>query len=206
VRGHTFQPGQRFGRLTVVGYDRYQGERSFWHMVCDCGNKRSVGAPSLVSGATKSCGCLRIERSRAAVVTHGMTNTRAYKAWKNMISRCYHSSTKAWHRYGGRGIKVCDRWRHSFEAFLADMGEPPPRMSLDRFPDNDGNYEPGNCRWTNQKTQSRNTCKATVVEFAGERVPLADLCERMGIRKPMVQARLHRGWSVERAITTPSLK
>jgi hypothetical protein len=88
--------------------------------------------------------------------THGMSKTRVYRIWRDMINRCHYEKYPERHLYGGRGIVVCEKWRNSFEAFLADMGEPAGDLSIDRFPDKNGNYEPGNCRWATATEQANN--------------------------------------------------
>lgn len=119
-----------------------------------------------------------------------------------MKSRCLNPNTIGYARYGGRGITVCERWL-SFENFLADMGEPPPGFTIDRYPDNDGNYEPANCRWATSKEQSRNKVSTKFVTFRDETMSLAEAIERFGRRgKATISARLRRGWDLERALLT----
>lgn len=148
--------GQRFGKWTVVTRDlaRCRWGQSLWKCTCDCGNTRSVVAYSLRHGRSVNCGCMRREQVRARATTHGHTASPTYTAWANMIQRCKNARNKRFKDYGGRGIKVCDRW-HGFTVFLADMGEKPPGLTLDRI-DNDGNYEPGNCRWATAAEQRAN--------------------------------------------------
>lgn len=128
---------------------------------CQCGNEKVVLRRSLVTGNTKSCGCLRDSQNRRANVKHLHTRnrkaTKTYTVWRNMVHRCGNPNRPGYENYGGRGITVCSRWKgeHGFENFLADMGEKPEGLSLDRI-DNDGNYEPSNCRWATWKQQNTN--------------------------------------------------
>lgn len=149
--------GKRFGKLTVIGYGGSDGKNSAWLCRCDCGNESIVRRPNLRSGITQSCGC---NRNANWLVTHGqarkgVNRTKVYRAWADMKTRCYNSNWKEYHYYGGRGITVCERWLNSFENFYADMGDSPEGMSLDRI-NNDGDYEPSNCRWATSSQQAYN--------------------------------------------------
>lgn len=194
-----------YGRLTVV--DRESATRVT--CVCSCGSgPRSYRAASLRSGNTSSCGCLAKERQAEvghSLATHGMSGTSIYKTWAEMRSRCSNPENKSYPRYGGRGIAVCARWDKSFEAFLADMGDrPSPTSTLDRI-DNDGNYEPGNCRWATKREQTRNRSVAKNVTFSGITLPLLDWCERYGASYSMVHSRIFKhGWPLELALFAPA--
>jgi hypothetical protein len=127
-----------------------------------------------------------------------------YAAWKNMKTRCYNENHNEYHRYGGRGITVCDRWRNSFEAFYADMGSRPSSFhSIDRR-NNDGNYEPDNCRWATKSEQRLNSSRIRFVEYDGARFALDQICKMKNISRSMVAWRLDAGWSVKEAIDIPS--
>jgi len=152
--------GQRFGRLTAVAFVGTSTKKSMWQCACDCGAEKLVRSTHLTGGKIKSCGCLRDELHVVRVTTHGMSKTRPYRIWRDMLNRCHYEKYPERHLYGGRGIVVCDRWRQSFEAFIADMGVPPANLSIDRI-DTDGNYEPGNCKWSTAKEQARNRRKPT---------------------------------------------
>lgn len=131
------------------------------------------------------------------------STTPEHRAWRGMKDRCLNPNGAFWSRYGGRGITVCDRWRTSFEAFLVDMGpRPSPKHSLDRI-NNDGNYEPGNCRWATRVEQMRNTCRALRIEHGGRVLNTAEWAEVTGIPAEAIQRRLAQGWTVERALTQP---
>ena len=146
--------GQRFSSLVVL---RYAGG-SKWGCRCDCGEEAIVDAANLKSGNTRSCGCRKGVIIRKRLFKHGHATkgapSKTYSVWASMINRCRNPNDSHWEYYGGRGIKVCDRW-HDFQNFLADMGESPPRLTLERV-DNDGDYEPTNCVWDTMEVQSNN--------------------------------------------------
>jgi hypothetical protein len=194
----------RFGLWTVIGPDQRKRLRTIWFCRCQCGTERWVGAGDLTSGQSTNCGCVRRKKVAARNYKHGQGHTRLHARWMGMIARCESPKHKAYPRYGGRGIRVCQRWRDSFAAFLADMGPPPgPNYQLDRI-DNDGDYKPGNVRWALNKPNSRNRPSAIFITFQGVTLPLNEWAERMGLPPKTVYSRIKNlGWTVEKALTTP---
>lgn len=204
--------GRKFERLTVLGIVGKQNKTLVYECRCDCGAMVKVLRSALPSGHTRSCGCLAREITSRARTKHGHNRnpgmiTPEYHAYHGMLRRCSNPRRPDYARYGGRGIKVCDRWRgvDGFIRFLEDMGpRPGAEFSLDRI-DPNGNYEPGNCRWATVYQQARNRRSVRQVVFEGSPMSLPDACEIAGIRVALVRQRMDRdGWSFERAITTPA--
>lgn len=171
--------GSKIGRLLILEESRAKGRRVYVCQ-CDCGNKRTVSKWHVLAGRTTSCGCYVKDMMRAKKTIHNMCKTPTYYVWQNMRERCSSLAHKNYKDYGGRGISVCERWQNSFANFLADMGEKPKGLSLDRI-NNDGNYCPENCRWVDAKLQNRNKGASGLVEFRGEWRHLKEWSEVLGI-------------------------
>lgn len=194
--------GQRFGKLIVrANGDSVNGRR---RVICDCDCGNTITCqPRYLGRHTNSCGCLQREIVAAAGrqrIKHGMarkdhaTRPPEYRNWNQMKRRCENADHPKYALYGGRGISVCDRWARDFSAFLADMGpRPTHKHSLDRYPDTNGNYEPGNCRWATPKEQSRNKRNHRLVEYAGRIMPLSEACELAGVNYRSALYRLNHG-------------
>jgi hypothetical protein len=155
--------GHRFGRYVVRSEIEPEprpnngGNIRRVIVVCDCGTERMVHLQNLMTRKSESCGCLAAEKSTKRATIHGDAGSDEHHCWLGMLSRCSNPNATKYSSYGGRGIKVCDRWRESYSNFLADMGrKPTPQHSIDRYPDNDGNYEPTNCRWATKLEQRLN--------------------------------------------------
>lgn len=189
---------QTFGRLTVM---RHMGStvdgRRLWECACSCGGRALTTTNNLRSGNTASCGCSRKDNPPRR--THGLRKSMVYESWRGMLQRCGNPNKKSYANYGGRGIIVCERWMR-FENFYADVGDPPsPKHSLDRYPDNDGNYEPGNCRWATRTEQNTNKRNNHWLNYLGERKTLVQWAKDLRIDRSVIQRRLKRGWPIEKA-------
>lgn len=204
------QPGDRFGILLVMQQmvDAQGKPMRKWHCRCDCGVEKVAFQSALLRGKSNSCGCYRTE----ARVTHGHSRkggpSRAYHTWVAMLQRCYNTSHKQYAVYGGRGVRVCDRWNTasggSFQNFLADMGDPPIGMELDK--DKLGNgllYSPETCCWLSRKEQSQYRRTNRRLELNGVSHTISEWSQVVGIGPGTLLQRLKLGWSAERVLTTP---
>jgi len=179
--------GQRHGMLLVehrVFESVKRGAK--WSCRCDCGNVVVVAGTALRDGQY-CCGCVALGRR-----THNMSRTRTYRIWMTMRARCNNPKDQAYADYGGRGIKVCDRWSHSFENFFADMGAVPPKGSIERK-DNEGGYSPDNCCWLPRNKQSLNRRNNIYLNVGGERVTAKEASRRLGVKYTTLLARLSAG-------------
>ena len=198
--------GQRFNRLRVVDFFGIKGNSGYWNCVCDCGKSVIVRSGHLMSGATQSCGCLKVEHTKRANTTHGQTRnglkTRAYRIWAHLRERCRNPNCKGFKYYGGNGRDVCDRWL-IFENFFEDMGECPEGMTLERI-DNTKGYYKENCRWATQLEQANNKSNTHWIDYKGEIMSLPQWARRLGMQIETLRQRINKlHWSIERALTTP---
>ncbi len=206
---HLVFPGSRIGNWLVIedAGMRFTGGRwrRFYRCRCDCGKITVVNKESLTRGISKSCGCLAVYSIQQRCTTHGHTvghtTSRSYRAWQNMKRRCLKTTYKDYPDYGGRGIKVCDRWL-KFENFYADMSERPEGLTLDRE-DNDGDYTPENCKWATPKEQANNRRTNRLITFRGRVQTMAQWADELMLSQATLYNRLSRGWSIEQALTTP---
>lgn len=190
--------GMRVGMLTVIEQaGRSKAGTVLWRCVCDCGNECRPWSASLVRGLTTSCGCNRNIRIGEKNTKHGLSRHSATSTWYKMHSRCENPENQDYKDYGGRGIKVCDRWS-SLENFIADMGEKPKGMSIERK-NNSLGYNPENCVWADDSTQARNRRNTRMVTFNGETKAMITWCEELGLVYSTVRSRLAKGLPPEEA-------
>jgi hypothetical protein len=185
--------GRRFGNIVIVGrgHDTTRAGRARVRalILCDCGISKDCDPHAVKSGKQTSCGCLQGKRTK----THGLSRTKEFFIWYAMLQRCQNQKNRVYSYYGGRGIKVCERWQ-KFENFLADMGARPSEgLSIDRYPDNDGNYEPGNCRWATRVEQSNNRRSSRYIEFDGQNLSISQWAIKLGIKKATLRQRIDVG-------------
>lgn len=197
--------GQRFGRLVAVELRGRKNGKAAWLCRCDCGREIVTLGTMLRMGDSRSCGCYAADRAARLHRTHGASKSPEYKTWRSMLGRCHRKTDPGWKNYGGRGISVCERWRRSFQSFLADMGpRPSPAHSIDRI-NNDRGYGPGNCRWATQLQQQNNRRSTRLAMFRGRRLSLSEIAREAGVPFQTLWRRVRRaGWEIERAISTPS--
>ncbi len=196
--------GRRFGLLTVLRPDPdVTGRKTKWICQCDCGSVRSVYTYNLKNGHTTSCGCESLRKRTAARTTHNKSRTRLYRIWAKMKARCTYPGDRAYDKYGGRGITVCESWLsfEPFEEWSLKNGYS-SELSLDRV-DNNLGYSPDNCRWATPKQQANNTRKNRIIECNGISRTLAEWADITGVRPMTIAYRLNNGWDVEAALNTP---
>lgn len=204
--------GQRFGRLTVIerSFSKPKG-KTWFKCRCDCGNVVNVWSVYLRNGTTKSCGCLnrelastRLKAQKLEAGCDGRSETRLYKVWRGMISRCSNPNTHYYEGYGGRGIIVCTEWAESFEAFRewALSHGYADNLTIDRI-DNNGNYSPENCRWVTMKVQANNMRSTHLITYRGKTLSVSQWASELKISRATIVSRLRNGWSDALALSTP---
>jgi hypothetical protein len=187
--------GRRFGKLRVLSVNG-----AFAQCVCDCGVQRKVWRCNLSGGNTTSCGCSRNKRG-----SDGLSGHPLYWIWVGMLDRCYEKTHSSYKDYGGRGIRVCERWRKSCRAFIEDVGPRPAGLTLDRV-NNEGNYEPDNCRWATREEQNNNTRKNTVLRMRGRSQTVAQWSREFGIEPAVFYSRRKLGWPTDRCFSASPYK
>lgn len=198
--------GQKFDRLLVVrrvGTSK-DGQKTYLCQ-CDCGRKKIVKSGNLRSGKTKSCGCYnsdRIKEQNKLNFKHGGSGSRLYGIWIDMRARCSYKKSINWHLYGGRGIIVCDAWQNDFSVFRdwAFNNGYKDGLQLDRI-DNDGNYEPDNCKWSSRSEQGNNRRTCNYITINGVTKTISEWCDESGVKRSTAYNRIKRGWDGERAVT-----
>lgn len=197
------QPGQKIGRLTVIGITGKDKQwKTLWSFRCECGKITIRTLYDLRRAKYPSCGCATGEICVRRLRTHGMSHTTEHNIWLSMRARCYNANSQFYHRYGGRGIKVCQRWIDSFENFISDMGRLPCKtFSIDRI-NNDGDYTPENCRWASKSEQGNNRSTSVRFLLEGGSYTIKQLSDKFHIRYATLYARLVKlGWSLDRSIS-----
>ena len=194
--------GQRFGRLVVVEMAERKKGKTYWRCRCDCGEIKDVRGACLRKGRAKSCGCSLYGNTHS--LKHGYFGSRLYNIWCGIVQRCTNPKQANYKLYGGRGIKVCEEWRKDFKAFhdWAVANGYTDDLTIDRI-DVNGNYCPENCRWATKKEQSNNTRTNRLITYKDETHTLQEWADFLGASKGAIYRRLKRGWSVEKALTTP---
>lgn len=207
---------KKINALLVIEKSPKKSTCAYWVCKCDCGKIKTISSQALKNGQ-KSCGCLNYEGAvaRGRYVgslpkTHckmlSAKFRKEYLTWQNIKARCKQKKLRCYPSYGGRGIKVCSTWINDFEKFLKDMGRAPtPKHTIDRI-NNDGNYEPSNCRWATRDEQAFNTSKNVFFEHNGKRMSITQWSVYLGGAPQLVRTRLTKGWDLERALSTPVLK
>ena len=184
--------GVLYGRLRVLRlHTAGTANTRLWLCVCSCGTEKPILGARLLSGKTKSCGCLR----KDMMTTHGLYDHASYNSWHAMMARCYTPSTEGYYRYGGRGIKVCDRWK-DVRNFVADMGYRTKGCIIDRK-DNDGNYTPENCKWSTPTEQANNRTTSVKIKYKGVTDSVRGWAERTGLSTHIIYRRRKAGLPIE---------
>ena len=201
--------GKKFNRLLVIRKVDVGKPMTYYECQCDCGNLHIANGAMIKSGNIKSCGCLQKEILSRSSKTHGFSKTRLYKVWQGMINRCRNPKHEYYSYYGGRGIEVCNEWKKDFLVFRKwslengyDENAEFSECTLDRI-DNNGNYEPSNCRWVSMKEQSRNKSTTSYAEIDGITKSVIEWAEEFGINPRLLSDRLKAGWKTKSELSKP---
>jgi hypothetical protein len=210
-----FTQGERFNKLTFVKelpplVRRYGNDKRDRHVrialwKCDCGNERVIDMNPVRNGLTKTCGCLHKAVCKKLLTRHGLYRHPLRYIHRTMVRRCHNEKDAAYHRYGARGIKVCDEWRNSLQDFMiwAIGAGWKPWLTIDRR-NNDGNYEPSNCRFVNRTVQANNRRTNHIIEYNGEKMSLADFCRKYNLSYSKTSQRIRKcKWPIEKILATP---
>lgn len=199
--------GKTFGRLTVVArapdaVSASGRHRVMWSCNCECGNHVVVYGDNLNKGVTRSCGCLRTEMLSERRASHRQSNTLLYGVWHAMRNRCYRKADQYYHRYGGRGIYICDEWKDDYSEFAKWASETGYRhgLSIDRI-DNDGPYSPENCRWTDRRTQANNRSSNRILTSNGESHNVTEWAKILNVDPKKLFSRIYIGWDDESVLS-----
>lgn len=205
----------RYGKLVAIERSKNISGKTAWKCKCDCGNITYVSTSNLTCNRIRSCGCLKLEKLLERSTTHNQRHTVLYSVWRGLRQRCNNPKHASYHNYGGRGITVCEEWDKSFQSFYEwsyangysteNQKDEKLKLTIDRI-DNNGNYEPSNCRWVDRKTQARNMRNTKLIEFNGEIKSISEWCEIYSIKKGSFNTRIKYGWAIEEALTTPIKK
>ena len=194
--------GKKFNKLTAISFDSVSNSGNHkWLFSCECGNKKVILKSHAKSGHTKSCGCynsdLTIKRNTKHNNCKRIGRSKAYSTWSSIKKRCYNFNQSNYERYGARGIKVCDKWVESFENFLEDMGEPPTaEHSIDRI-NNNGDYEPSNCKWSSVEEQANNKRNSIIITFNNKKQTLAQWCRELNLNYKSTYKKVRNNKSIE---------
>lgn len=196
--------GKQYNFITILELVKKHNTHKFYKSLCSCGNVFIAIINNIKRGNTKSCGCFQHKLMKTRFKTHGKSTSPEYNVYKTMINRCKDINHIQYKNYGGRGITVCDRWKESFENFITDMGQrPKPKYQIDRI-DNNGQYSKENCRWVSPKQNCKNGTMIKFYEYENKNWTIKELCSKFNINRECVRKRLIRGWSLHKALTTPS--
>lgn len=194
--------GQKFGKLTIIKRAKNRGHNTYWLCQCDCGNFKEAEASNLKTGTTNSCGCDKRKKQVLASTKHNQSKTRIYRIWSGLKQRCNNKKSKTYKYYGGRGIKVCEKWQKNFEIFRdwAIQNGYQEGLTIDRI-DPNGNYEPANCRWISNFEQQHNKRNNKFLTYNNQTYCISEWAKIIGINAQTLFKRFERGFSIERALT-----